>query len=512
MAATRAFASALILGFASLTHASTNFFGPKAYTIDTGKPQTFIESIAVSSAARCDGKATFILAVTNHGVASARLVLNGTQVFGENDFKAPAGNMEAWVSLSDANNLTVELKGGNPGSSIDVVIRKEIELTLVTTRYTLSDKEGDFHDAMTVAPAGGAFVLEVENSGVKSGSIKINGLEVVSEKELTDKTVRLRKNVILLASNDVQLHLKGDRGSFAVVTFGRLSDESACGLRVTIESPVEGATITSSALFAFGTATGTKDEGVMVNGQPADLDLAHAGTPGDPFRWSSRVDLNAGPATITAVLRNGAGQNASVADRHVTYAPDENGLALIPNMSAEVTPATIEFEIRNAPVALARLEVDLDGDGIYERLFSSIPPLTATYNTPGLKRPSIRVTDANGIVTTATTFVVMNDFGTLDTLIQQRWTDFRNALQRQDVLAAMTYFASDAPQAKYERALNLLFSHLSEVAAHLNGILPVTIRPEYATYLITRNEGSLTAGYYIYFVRDTDGVWRIEQF
>jgi hypothetical protein len=60
----RVAAAAVILSAAITSDAST-LYGPKTYILQTGAPQSYVETIAVDESQRCSGKAAFILVVQN---------------------------------------------------------------------------------------------------------------------------------------------------------------------------------------------------------------------------------------------------------------------------------------------------------------------------------------------------------------------------------------------------------------------------------------------------------------
>lgn len=76
------------------------------------------------------------------------------------------------------------------------------------------------------------------------------------------------------------------------------------GGQITIESPARNAIITSSAIYVSGTAVArSQDIGIVVNGVVAEIDLDHAGTIRDPFRWFAAVATEPGRVKLKARLK-----------------------------------------------------------------------------------------------------------------------------------------------------------------------------------------------------------------
>jgi hypothetical protein len=69
-----------------------------------------------------------------------------------------------------------------------------------------------------------------------------------------------------------------------------------------------------------------------------------------------------------------------------------------------------------------------------------------------------------------------------------------------------------AARGRYEKVLRSAAAGLPAYTASLIGFDPVWIRGDGARYLLRRNQNGRTFGYHVYFVRDGDGVWRLQQF
>jgi glucodextranase-like protein len=115
-------------------------FGPETFTRQSGKPQTVTRTVRVAKASD-----TYTLRVTNHGVTSAIITINGRVVFGPDDFgreqsgsddqkgeheqdssdsrrRARPQTLERSIALqAGANALAVELRG-TPGQSLTIEV------------------------------------------------------------------------------------------------------------------------------------------------------------------------------------------------------------------------------------------------------------------------------------------------------------------------------------------------------------------------------------------------------
>src|SRR5688500_1521899 len=85
---------------------------------------------------------------------------------------------------------------------------------------------------------------------------------------------------------------------FPALSFAAGTD---AGGQVTIESPRPNAIIAGSAIYVRGTAVARADDiGIVVNGVVAEIDLDHAGTIRDPFRWFAAVTAETGRVKLKA--------------------------------------------------------------------------------------------------------------------------------------------------------------------------------------------------------------------
>jgi hypothetical protein len=505
--------------------ARTTLFGPKMYTTSTGGPQTSTESFTIVSDQACGSRATFLLGVRNGAVgasgpvSSAVITVNGNAVFRENDFSGTAATIERPVQLSaGTNRLDVQLKGGKAGSGFSLYIAKEIESPAFGPKdFILASKQQRFVESFSSSGTGN-YVLEVRSGDssalhrAQSVTIALNGTTVMTDKELTDSAGYLRKSVSLTATNSLTIDMKGSPGDLTSISVKRVLDESACGPAITIISPADRATVTAARIQVSGSVVAGADVGVMVNGVPAAVDLTHAGTASDPLRWYAELTETPGPVTITATAFNAGGGAGTVA-RTITFAPGSDTVSLLASVNSGAVPLGVAFSVdANIASPVTSYEFDLDGDGFYETRSTELPAsLSNTYAAPGTFQPAVRITTSAGQTFVATTAVVAQSFAAVDQLLRAIWNGFAGALAAGNVDAALQLMTGPA-QLRYRDRLLLIRSDLPAIAASVQKVLTKNIGARTAHYLVTRIEGGQTMGHHVYFVRDKNNVWRLEQF
>jgi hypothetical protein len=417
------------------------------------------------------------------------------------------------------NILVVDLKGGRAGGSVTIAIHREIELFVAPARtYSLTGGQDVFEETFAIADPASAFVLLVQNGDaagtrrVKSGTVAINGMDVITEAELTSTTSMIRRRVFVTSATTMRVTARGGGGETLTVALKRLTDANACGTTVTFTIPAAGETVKAATLFVSGDATGPRDSAVAVNNWRAELDLAHAGTVADPFAWFAEVPAAAGRVTLVATLTTAAGPGAQ-AERSVTFSPATEAVELAVSPRSGVPPLAVTLNVaRPAAAAIIRYEIDYDNDGVPELTTDELPlELTHTYTTPGQYTVTVRCIRPDGSVLVGTSRVLVHSWPAIDAVLRATWTRFTEALARQDVTGAIREFDGSARE-KYEGALRAAAAALPDYVASLRGLHAVSVRGDVAHYLLRRLQNGRTVGYHVYFSRDSNGVWRLVQF
>ena len=168
--------SALVFSLPALTMAASSqatVFGPKTYTRTSGRPNSFQENFTATNLS-----SSFTLIVQNgdggeNRSRSGRIILNGVEVVGPNDFSQP-DSIRKSVTLLENNTMTVELRSG-PGSFITVSIVRDNGYVYVNNNVsgpnTVSAFSVDANGALTPI-AGSPFATG--GSGVGGGFFAAN--------------------------------------------------------------------------------------------------------------------------------------------------------------------------------------------------------------------------------------------------------------------------------------------------------------------------------------------------
>ncbi|HLB03185.1 MAG TPA: PKD domain-containing protein [Nitrospiria bacterium] len=333
---------------------------------------------------------------------------------------------------------------------------------------------------------------------VSAAEIEINGEKIIEEDDFNNKLARIERTILLPpGENKMELEIEGDPGPFITVT---IECASGC-IEPRITHPTAGATLNQSTTLIQGNLSHVYGEvGVTVSGQLAQfngLEFAAVGVP-----------LNIGQNTITATATDACGLQATATTQVNVESLIEPLVILSAAPNAVVAPVTVRFRalaIPPNPVASYRWNFTTETE----------PEVSFTYESPGLYLPEVTVTDIKGLTYSATAVVKVLDSTRLNTLLQTKWAKMRDALGQGNFEQALGYFTRGS-QDRYREVFEAIRDKLGEEAAALHDIVLVSFSGNTAKYRIQRTEiingQPQILTYWVYFIQDADGIWRIRQF
>jgi hypothetical protein len=103
----------------------------------------------------------------------------------------------------------------------------------------------------------------------------------------------------------------------------------------------------------------------------------------------------------------------------------------------------------------------------------------------------------------------------LDLLLKARWNGMKAKLALQDIEGGLDYFLEES-KGNYRGAFESLAGQLPQIAADMQEIDLIYARDDRTKFRINRqheiNGTPITITYYLYFAKDGNGLWKIEQF
>jgi len=296
----------------------------------------------------------------------------------------------------------------------------------------------------------------------------------------------------------------GAAATSADQTFSTLS-----AMLLTITSPADGETITTPYVLVQGTITGTTAEvGITANGIAALTDSGRFA--------ANRVPLAAGANTITAMAMDGEG-NVALVTINVTCQPATNFIELIPEAESGIAPFSGNFSITATfDMATATTAVSAVGPVALDSVtFIDSEHFTTMVSVPGLYVVTAQVTDATGEAYTDAAAILIMDKDALDGLLKAKWNGMKTALAGGNIEGGLGYFLSQSRK-RYREAFTAISADLPQIFANLADVEMIYAKEGRVKYRVNRlhdvNGTPVTITYYIYFVKNLQGIWQIEQF
>ena len=99
----------------------------------------------------------------------------------------------------------------------------------------------------------------------------------------------------------------------------------------------------------------------------------------------------------------------------------------------------------------------------------------------------------------------------LDALLKAKWEGMKTALKTNDINVALNYLGAGI-RAKFEGIFTLLGADLPLIISQLPGINLISVKGDGAKYYMKKSENGKEYAYFIYFAKDINGFWKIENF
>ena len=268
-----------------------------------------------------------------------------------------------------------------------------------------------------------------------------------------------------------------------------------------ITSPTGGAAINGNTVLVTGTLQGPPNTGVTVNGVVASVD-------GGNF-YANNVPLQPGANTLTVAYTTLDGVTASK-----TIGVSSTGMSPFQVTATDyvgLAPMLVNLNVANQTSnPILSVNVVPGGTGSLGSITASGSSATIplTYATPGTYLATVTVTDVQGTHSQTVAITVM-DPGQMDTMFGAIWNGMNNALVAGDKAKALIYLNTSA-QTKYAPVFSALLPTMPQIVASYSPLQRFSISSDIGEYAVNRVLQGVNRIYLIYFLRDTDGVWRID--
>jgi hypothetical protein len=273
---------------------------------------------------------------------------------------------------------------------------------------------------------------------------------------------------------------------------------------ITIDSPANGADISGNSVTVTGSISNPAnvETGVTVNGMAASLN--------DNQFAVNNVSLNAGQNTITVTATDVNGTTASQSITVNATIP-ENFITLSAYLESGVAPLEVTLRI-NGTFSIAKPIMTSTGPGIVEPLESENPDeYKYKMIAAGVYYFTAQVTGPDGNIYQDTKAVTVLPFAQVDALLKEKWTKLTNLLNRGDTASALSLILP-SKRVNYEIVFNLLKNQWPAIIATYSNFSVINIEDAIAKYELSAMKNGKTYVYQIDFIKDSSGLWLINEF
>ena len=286
------------------------------------------------------------------------------------------------------------------------------------------------------------------------------------------------------------------------VVYQAVTVEFTGSVLVDITSPANGTTVNGTAVDIQGRWLGPANTGITVNGVPA---MIHNGS-----FYANGVPLHSGANTLTATATTPAGGTHSD-----SITVDSLGQAASYKIELERDSGPADFTaalsvINNTGHAVSLIQADFNNDGIFDDATGNIDDiLSYTYTAPGVYTIVVEITEAGGNTVTKMAKVVVQHPTYYEDLFNAIWNGMNNALLDGNVDLAVSYLTESSGD-RYRPVFEALLENMPEIIESYSPLQPVTVASDFGEFAVTRQNGDRQQLYLIYFLKDDDGVWRLD--
>lgn len=274
-----------------------------------------------------------------------------------------------------------------------------------------------------------------------------------------------------------------------------------------ISSPLPGEWVSGPSVMVKGTVTNASgmETGITVNGVVAELH-------GNDFA-ANHVPLVEGENIIAVNALDTEGHTSAA-----TFSIQAETNVDTITVSALSTCGVAPFETRVAISENGRFSnasLHASGAGPVEVIKNEDGDYTVRTDSEGMVWLTAQAVDLQGNVHRDAIAVQVRDRVTLDALLKSKWNAMKGALANQNISEALRYFAKDM-RGLYNDIYTTLYDDLPAIAQNMRDIQLVDMDDGMARYRVLKEEvygqQRFDVSYYIHFVVDADGLWRIYRY
>lgn len=418
--------------------------------------------------------------------------------------KLPASDLSLFTSFEDNHH-------------IKATIPKEALLKAGTYRITVSNPspEGGTSNSINITvnnpiPAITALEPAEAMAGAPALTLNIYGARFFEDTEVYFGGIK--KPAIYISNTKLQVALTSEDlktpGQYEITAYNLppgggnsnkiiFTVKPPLGIKITL--PTDGATINKAKTMVRGTfKSGTQDVGITVNGIIAEI---------KGNEWiANDVPLTVGTNTITAIIKNSSGNSAN-ASVTINTTDISQPVELSTNIKSGIAPLQVFFSASTSFTS-ASYRMDFEGDGIVDYTGATFENISRTYTTEGIFYPTLTVTDDQGNNYSDTIAITVLNKTEIDTLLKGKWEGMKGALANKDIDKALSYFIENSKD-MYRYNFELMKDFLPIMVQDMGNIVILRVEDRLAEYEMRAVQNGIEYAFYIKFIKDFDGLWKV---
>ena len=289
-------------------------------------------------------------------------------------------------------------------------------------------------------------------------------------------------------------------------------------LVLTLDYPADNLTVGSDTIQIYGSYTGPSNTGIVANSTAMPTNASNfasfplALSPGSNLISVVATTLDGSPQTITRTVIYDANQRPDVEFQSAAF--------------ADYAPARVAFSLNyRIPVGqtlLSRVEIDYDGDGVFD-VDAAVPPsrLEYAFGSGGFYTATARLSFDDGnagtplIIRTSSAKVLMQTMAFTRQTLCGVYYGMKHRLQpgQSGIVSALNTLEPDL-RPEFQTIWNDLGAGLTNAANQLGDIVDGQISDVTAEMLVAVPDPAVLGdffGFPVVLRRGTDGVWRISE-
>ena len=272
-------------------------------------------------------------------------------------------------------------------------------------------------------------------------------------------------------------------------------------LTVTVESPLEYAQVSSPSVLVSGTIGAPPNSGVTVNGVRAQVH-------GYQF-FANDVPLAEGVNAISVVVVTADGV-VRTTTRNVTRG-SSGPIRVFVDAERGFAPHTATLRVDNrSGLTITSVRYENLGSATLDTSRADQQVLgTLTLASAGIATPTVVVTDSGGNVYRQQVGVLAASRSSVDALLKAVWNTYTATLAAGRVDLALESLPA-VTAARYKPILEPLGPHFATIIPTWSAPMTGRLADDVGEYTIARSIDGQNRLFFIYFVRDDRGIWRLD--